>query len=47
MAEPYITDFHEFTVLSNGNYLVLGLENVTVDMSRLVTGGRKNAVVNK
>ncbi len=32
-AVGYITDAHELQILSNGNYLLLGYENVTKDLS--------------
>lgn len=39
------TDFHELKVLRNGNYLVLGAMPRTVDMSKVVDGGKVDAVV--
>lgn len=39
------TDFHELKILRNGNYLVLGAMPRTVDMSKVVDGGKVDAVV--
>lgn len=39
------TDFHELKILRNGNYLVLGAMPRTVDMSKVVAGGKVDAVV--
>lgn len=39
----YGTDEHELQVLPDGHYLLLGLRNVQVDMSRFVAGGQRNA----
>lgn len=39
------TDFHEFRILPNGNYLILGFDSRIIDMSRIVEGGRDSAIV--
>lgn len=39
------TDFHDVRILRNGNYLVLGTKPRTVDMSKIVEGGKVNALV--
>ncbi|MDQ1266584.1 MAG: hypothetical protein QG635_1736, partial [Bacteroidota bacterium] len=44
-AIGYETDFHDFKLLPNGNYLIFGLEYRTVDMSSLVDGGCSDATV--
>jgi hypothetical protein len=41
----YGTDEHELQILPNGNALVIALEWKTVDMSKLVAGGKTNATV--
>ncbi|MDZ4745941.1 MAG: aryl-sulfate sulfotransferase [bacterium] len=41
----YILDYHEGRMLSNGNYVVLGLESRTINMSALVPGGSSAARV--
>lgn len=42
---PYKIDFHDFSILSNGNYLLLSIEERTVDMSLRVQDGKPNATV--
>lgn len=39
------TDEHELQILPNGNVLLIALEYKTVDMSKLVAGGKTNATV--
>ncbi|MCX7879997.1 MAG: aryl-sulfate sulfotransferase [Ignavibacteria bacterium] len=41
----YNTDFHEFLILPNNNYLLFGIEYKSVDMSKLVPNGHRNATV--
>lgn len=41
----YNTDNHEFILLENGNGILIGEGYETIDMSKLVEGGRKNAQV--
>ncbi|MBN1783136.1 aryl-sulfate sulfotransferase [bacterium] len=41
----YGTDEHELQVLEDGTYLLLGVRSVTVDMSQIVPGGKKEARV--
>lgn len=38
-------DFHDFVRLNNGRYLIICVEDLEVDMSRIIEGGRENAVV--
>jgi len=45
MDGPYPMDFHEGHMLSNGNYVVLGLDIRTIDMSTQVPGGNPAAKV--
>lgn len=45
---PYIgqmIDFHDFHILENGNYLLLGLEPRLVDMDTVVPGGHEGVTV--
>ncbi len=44
-TSEYITDFHDFQILSNGNYLLIGSESRKIDMSQIVDGGFPNADV--
>ncbi|MFA5834075.1 MAG: aryl-sulfate sulfotransferase [Bacteroidota bacterium] len=39
------TDEHELQILPNGNVLLIALENKTIDMSKLVSGGNTNATI--
>lgn len=41
----YGTDEHELQILQNGNVLLIALDYKTVDMSKLVSGGKTNATV--
>lgn len=44
-ADGYPTDYHDVKVLPGNKYLVLGIEYRTVDLSTVVVGGRKDALV--
>lgn len=44
-AGGYSNDEHELQVLENGHYLIIGRRNVIVDMSKIISGGKKNANV--
>lgn len=44
-AVGFSTDFHDVKVLANGNYMILGYDTRTIDMSALVSGGRPDARV--
>ena len=46
-VEGYSTDEHELQVLENGHYILFGLRMMTVDMSGIVAGGKKNAQVSE
>ncbi|MGA2298914.1 MAG: aryl-sulfate sulfotransferase [FCB group bacterium] len=41
----HLFDFHDVNVLKNGNYLILCIDTVTMDLSNIVTGGKKNVQV--
>jgi len=41
----YVTDPHDLRILPNGHALLLGLDDETVDMSKVVPGGYTNATV--
>ncbi len=41
----YTTDEHEFQILKDGGYFLIGRKDSTVDMSQYVDGGRTNAIV--
>lgn len=43
----YSTDEHELQVLENGNYLLVGIRSVRMDMSKIMEGGSPNANVNE
>ncbi len=45
VTSPYVNDYHDFMLLSNGNYLLLGLKSLIVDMSIKVEHGAVNANV--
>lgn len=45
-AVGYSTDFHDFLILPNGNYLVIAEADVYIDMSQYVPNGHPNARVN-
>jgi len=40
-----LIDFHEFNILENGNYIVLGFDRRVVDMSQYIEGGQVFATV--
>ncbi len=44
-VDGYGTDEHELQVLEDGTYFLIGRKNDTVDMSKYVSGGQKNATV--
>ncbi|MGQ9819446.1 MAG: aryl-sulfate sulfotransferase [Candidatus Kapaibacteriales bacterium] len=44
-AVGYPTDWHDFLILPNGNYLVIGETTEIIDMSRLIPGGYSSAIV--
>ena len=39
------TNLHELKILDDGGYIMLAIENRTVDMSEIVEGGKPNAIV--
>jgi hypothetical protein len=41
----YVTDPHELRILPNGHALMLGVDDETIDMSRIVPGGYSSALV--
>ena len=41
----YHTDHHDFQLLPNGHSLLIANEHRTIDMSKVVSGGQKNAIV--
>ncbi|MBI9070698.1 MAG: aryl-sulfate sulfotransferase [Melioribacteraceae bacterium] len=41
----YNTDFHEITILENGNYFVICDDYRIVDMSELIDGGKSEAII--
>jgi hypothetical protein len=41
----YETDFHECRTLANGNTILLGFQPRTIDMSKVISGGKPNATV--
>ena len=41
----YVTDYHEFILLSNGHAILLGQDTRIIDMSEVIEGGKKNATV--
>ncbi|QLH53630.1 MAG: Putative PQQ enzyme repeat [Candidatus Kapaibacterium sp.] len=45
-AVGYNTDFHEFLILPNGNYMVIAEADTFIDMSRIVPNGHPNCKVN-
>ena len=46
-AQGYSTDEHELQVLENGHYLLFGLRTMTVDMSKILPGGKTNARISE
>ncbi len=45
-AVGYNTDFHEFLILPNGNYMLIAEADTIIDMSRLIPNGHPNCRVN-
>ncbi len=43
MKNGYLADVHDFQILPNGNFLLIGYEPNYVDMSKIVPGGNPNA----
>jgi hypothetical protein len=41
----YVADLHDFQILPNGNALLMAYDAVTVNMSKIVAGGKKDATV--
>jgi hypothetical protein len=41
----YVADLHDFQILPNGNALLMAYDAETVDMSKIVAGGKKDATV--
>jgi len=41
----YTADLHDLQILPNGNALLMAYDNETVDMSRIIAGGKNNATV--
>ncbi len=41
----YIVDHHDFQLLDNGHHLIMGNDHQTIDMSKIVSGGKRNANV--
>ena len=44
-TSQYNTDYHEFKILSTGNYLLMGMNSRTIDMSQIVHDGNQAATV--
>lgn len=44
-GDGYVADLHDFQLLPNGNALLMAYDAVTVDMSKIVQGGKKDATV--
>ncbi|MFM8771169.1 MAG: aryl-sulfate sulfotransferase, partial [Candidatus Kapaibacterium sp.] len=42
---PYRSDFHEGKIWTDSSYIILGEEERVIDLSKIVPGGRTNAVV--
>lgn len=45
MGNGYVAEAHDFQILPNGHYLLFGYYLTPVDMSRIVEGGRPDALV--
>lgn len=45
MKNGYATDFHEFLMLPNGHAMLMSYHNVIFDMSKIVEGGRTDAIL--
>lgn len=41
----YITDYHDFQIMSNGNYLLFGQDQRTMDLSQIAENGQPNTQV--
>jgi hypothetical protein len=41
----YVADLHDFQILPDGNALLMAYDDETVDMSKIVQGGKKDATV--
>ncbi len=44
-SDGYTTNEHELRILPNGYYYLFGRRNVTMDMSKIVSGGNPNATI--
>ena len=44
-STSYVLDYHDFISLSNGHYLMLCIESVTMDLSEIVVGGKTDATI--
>jgi hypothetical protein len=44
-GDGYVADLHDLQILPNGNALLMAYDAVTVDMSKIVPGGKKDATV--
>lgn len=44
-GDGYVADLHDFLLLPNGDALLMAYDKETVDMSKYVSGGQKNASV--
>jgi len=44
-GNSYTTDLHDFLMLPNGNALIMAYDAETVDMSKVIPGGKNNATV--
>lgn len=44
-GDGYTADVHDFLLLPNGNVLLMIYDDETVDMSRVIIGGQKSAIV--
>lgn len=44
-GDGYVADLHDFQLLPNGNALLMAYDAVTVDMSKIIQGGEKDATV--
>ena len=45
VSDLYYTNFHDFKILPNGNYILIGNEYTIVDMDTIIAGGQKNATL--
>ncbi len=44
-GDGYVADLHDFQILPDGDVLLMAYDAVTVDMSKIVSGGKKDATV--